>query len=828
MPLLLVRGADRAAVGDVRPAEADLREALALAVARRDTTRRLQALRWLGLALGRQGRTAAAAAVFADLETAAAAAGDSLHLGWAWVGQAYDHYLAGRSGDAAALYGRAAGTLGWAGEPRGAAWAWSGRGLALRQEGRFRAARESFRRVLALAEADGDALNQAVALDQLGRLEMQLGDPGRAEAMFARAEAIHRGRGQVREGLVPAIDLADALREQGRFAEAAALLDSALAVSRDHGLRDLQMLAGCRLADVRLAQGRPAAAARVCREQLAGGEAPSRMVETELRLRLAAALAARDSAQAAADLLAAVLLRGAGAVGLELAVAARLGAHRVDAGDLPGAVAVLEPAAARAQASGLDGVAILALTHLGRAHRLAARPDSAQAAFARAAAAWEDRRRRPDDPVWREHRGDAGDLFAEAAAALLADTRQAGGVAAAFDLVQRGKARTLQERMLGPAARDAASPAPATLAGLQAGILGEGEVLLDLAEGERTAVLFAVRRDTALAVLLPGRRALAGTLQLLGDAVTSPAVQDTAPVLALARAAVAAWPDAVWGMLAGARLVTWSPDGSWHRLPLALLLDPAGGPALARVPSAAVLARTRAGARPADGGLRRILAVCGPDPAGPGTLPGADAETRRLAARYRGVRRVGVTGEPGFDPAAWQEADLLHLAAHTRLDPWQPWNTAITLGRQEGDCPRAADVAQLALDARLAVLSGCTTAGGRVVGGEGLVGLAGGFLAAGVPAVVATLWSVDDYAAARFMQPFYAALAEGRPVAEALAVARAICRADPATAAPRHWAGFVVVGDGTATVPLAPRPVRWPWAAGLLLLAGLAWLRSRR
>jgi MYXO-CTERM domain-containing protein len=29
-------------------------------------------------------------------------------------------------------------------------------------------------------------------------------------------------------------------------------------------------------------------------------------------------------------------------------------------------------------------------------------------------------------------------------------------------------------------------------------------------------------------------------------------------------------------------------------------------------------------------------------------------------------------------------------------------------------------------------------------------------------------------------------------------------------------------------VPLVPRSARWPWAVGLLLVAGLAWLRSRR
>ena len=820
LPLLTVRGAARAAVGNVRPAEADLREALTLAAAVRDTLRQLQALRWLGLAVGRQGRPAEAAALLADLEALATAAEDSVHLAWAWVGLAYDHYLAGRSGPAAAAYGRAAGVLERGPDPQQAAWAWSGRALALRQDGLFLEAREALRRVLTLAEAAGDELNQAMALNQLGRIEMLIGDPGRAVVLFGRSAAIHRGRQQHREGLVPCIDLAGARLQQGRFAEAAALLDSVLAVCRELGLRDLETLAGNNLADVRLAQQRPAAAAAVCRGLLAGGEPPSHLAATETRLRLARALAERDSAATAAAILQQILAAGAGATSLDLAVRVQLGRCRLTLGDPPAALAVLAPAAVRAETAGLDEHALLLWTEVGRAQRRVARPDSADIAFMRAIAAWERLRGRPDDPGWREHRGAVGDLFAEAAANLLADSAADQDLAEAFALVQRAKARTLQERMTGPGAPAAAVPRIPGLAEVRGSVLGPGEVLLDLVEGEQTTVLFVVTRDTALAVLLPGHRVMAPRLRLLADVVTSPSVDDPVPVVALAGDAVAEWPPGVLALLQDAAMVTWSPDGSWHRFPLALL----AGSALARVPSVAVLARLRAD-RAVSARDATMLAVCGPDPERPGLLPGAEAETRRLAARYRGVQRVESTA---FDPDAWGGAGTLHLAAHTRLDPWQPWNTTITVARGAGGQVRAADIVGLELDARLVVLAGCATAGTRVVGGEGLIGLAGGFLAARTPAVVATLWPVDDFAAARFMDPFYAALARGATVAGALALARDACRADPATAAPRHWAGYVVVGDGGTTVPLRPRAARWPWALVLLAAAGGAALRARR
>jgi CHAT domain-containing protein len=278
---------------------------------------------------------------------------------------------------------------------------------------------------------------------------------------------------------------------------------------------------------------------------------------------------------------------------------------------------------------------------------------------------------------------------------------------------------------------------------------------------------------------------------------------------------VSVWPAQARRLAATARLVLWSPDGSWHRFPAALL--PVAG-ALARVPAAGVLARLRADP-PGGVGTARILAICGPDPAGPDLLPGAAVETRWLAGHLQNVRTVREPAATVVGTRAWQEADVLHLAAHTGLDPWQPWNTAITLGRGEDGTLRAARVADLQLSARLAVLAGCTTAGSRLIGGEGLIGLAGAFLAARTPAVLATLWPVDDAVALRVTTGFYDGLADGLPAAAALDRARRNCHADPVGAAPRHWAAFTLVGDGEVTVPVHRRAPRWPWA---LLLAGLA------
>ena len=103
------------------------------------------------------------------------------------------------------------------------------------------------------------------------------------------------------------------------------------------------------------------------------------------------------------------------------------------------------------------------------------------------------------------------------------------------------------------------------------------------------------------------------------------------------------------------------------------------------------------------------------------------------------------------------------------------------------------------------MLSGCESALGRVTVGEGVIGLGGAFLSAGVRTVVASLWPVDDRQVGALMEEFYAGLAEGSTISVALRNAQLSMRARSETQHPFYWAGFVVVGDGNARVPLEAR-----------------------
>jgi CHAT domain-containing protein len=145
---------------------------------------------------------------------------------------------------------------------------------------------------------------------------------------------------------------------------------------------------------------------------------------------------------------------------------------------------------------------------------------------------------------------------------------------------------------------------------------------------------------------------------------------------------------------------------------------------------------------------------------------------------------------------------IVHFATHGVLNTRTPELSGLVLslvdeqGRPQDGFLRLHEVENLHLNADLVVLSGCETARGRRVDGEGTIGLTRGFLETGARAVVASLWRVDDLATAELMQAFYTNLLRRKlPAPAALRAAQLQLAASPRWAQPYYWAGFVVQGD---------------------------------
>jgi CHAT domain-containing protein len=255
------------------------------------------------------------------------------------------------------------------------------------------------------------------------------------------------------------------------------------------------------------------------------------------------------------------------------------------------------------------------------------------------------------------------------------------------------------------------------------------------------------------------------------------------------------------------------------------------------VPSSTLLAQFRRGPAPRKNipsAGRDLLAFAGRIRPGGAILPGARREAEWLH-RHFADSELEVADRRGASvgPERLARYDVLHLATHTTVDEERPWRSGMLLpspGDSAGDPYLRADrIAGLRLPARLVVLSGCESAGGAAQPGEGVSGFAAAFLSAGVPAVVATLWPVDDRTAALLMERFYQGLLDGSTAAAALRRAQLDVARRAGTAHPVHWAGFVLVGDGDATVALRLR-VPWAWSLGTLAASlGLVWaLLGRR
>lgn len=406
------------------------------------------------------------------------------------------------------------------------------------------------------------------------------------------------------------------------------------------------------------------------------------------------------------------------------------------------------------------------------------------------------------------------------------------------ELERRLEALVLEARARHPQYRELRFPQTASLAEVQE-ILREGEGLLAFSLAEPASWLWFVERDDVALRRLPEagvldrevRRAMAGLLD------PSAAIEGEE---ALARVLL--------GPLAGEkalprRLIVVS-SGILHHFPFETLPVAGGGAllgeevALSYVPSATALVRLRGERRPSR--PPRLLAVgdafyTGAQPAEERSmlrlgrlapLPHTRREVLALRSLFGAGHSTLLLG-PEATETRLKTLDLgaysvIHLATHGRIDARSPARSGLVLGEDDGredGLLQMREIFRLPLAADLVTLSACQSALGPVVTGEGLVGLARAFFYAGTGSVVASLWNVNDEAAARLMEGFYRELSRGVSKAEALRRAKIELRDDARFRHPYYWASFVLLGRGDDTVSFPPSVRGAAMGLGILFAA---------
>ncbi len=142
----------------------------------------------------------------------------------------------------------------------------------------------------------------------------------------------------------------------------------------------------------------------------------------------------------------------------------------------------------------------------------------------------------------------------------------------------------------------------------------------------------------------------------------------------------------------------------------------------------------------------------------------------------------------------------LHLATHGLMNDNNPELNSIVLAQDddpvEDGLLQTSEIFNLKTNADLVVLSACQTGMGKMVRGEGVVGLTRAFMYAGAPSVMVSLWSVSDASTADLMKEFYRNIVvDDYTKSIALKKAKISMISSEQYAHPFYWAPFILVGN---------------------------------
>ena len=251
-------------------------------------------------------------------------------------------------------------------------------------------------------------------------------------------------------------------------------------------------------------------------------------------------------------------------------------------------------------------------------------------------------------------------------------------------------------------------------------------------------------------------------------------------------------------------VVTVIPHGPLFRLPFAALRFGDSDDdylvhrwALSYGSSIATLAQLSGRPQP---GTRDLLALVNPDPMPEGWSVSLPATERHFLALSRFYREPATLVREQATESAFKRLagrpSVLYLGTHGFAERAGPIETAIVLARdaENNGFLEPSEVYALELDAELVMLAACQTGRGKLRG-DGVLGLARAFFAAGARAMLASLWQVPEELTLDQTVDFHHHwLNESQPKAVALQRAQSHAAGnDPLQ--PVLWAGLILAGE---------------------------------
>lgn len=253
------------------------------------------------------------------------------------------------------------------------------------------------------------------------------------------------------------------------------------------------------------------------------------------------------------------------------------------------------------------------------------------------------------------------------------------------------------------------------------------------------------------------------------------------------------------------RLLVLAPFGPLHLLPLSAAQDARTGAYLVDrctpifSPSLSTLHVALAQTDPSNAAREReplrLLSVAYPDlPTSPYYLPHVLPEARAIAQHFQAVTPLHEHhATPAAVAAQAPDHEVIHLGCHGWFDVEQPHHSGLHLAHGVLTVQRILTEVDLSR-AQLLTIGACFGGRSRVRRGDETIGLAQAMMSAGTRAIAAGLWPIHDGAAHALFTMFYARVAAGESIAEAMRAAINALRQEPGWSHPSYWAAFQVYG----------------------------------
>lgn len=353
--------------------------------------------------------------------------------------------------------------------------------------------------------------------------------------------------------------------------------------------------------------------------------------------------------------------------------------------------------------------------------------------------------------------------------------------------------------------------------------------LIEFVLSEQKSFAWVIQQDKLTAVTLPPRKEIETLVQqyrevFVGKINSSNAFQEIAKQKAQGQQLYKKLLQPLAAHLTTARKLVIVPDGALAYLPFETLVSERKGIAtyllerfaISYAPSASALAALTA--HRSTGEAKGIIAFGDPQYAKTATgeaqsvrgnelrqLPYTRMEVNEIAALFPAAERRVFLGaeaqEQNVKTAPLAQYRYVHFAAHGIIDEDHPARSGLMLSAgtdsSEDGMLQMSEVMRLKLNANLVTLSACRTGLGKLLNGEGMIGLTRSFLYAGAESVAVSLWSVNDIATASLMKSFYQNLQQGKAKDEALREAKLTLLKGQQRAwrHPYYWAAFVLMGE---------------------------------